>query len=106
MFIRFDDLDLKDFFESEPISIGEDGEATFIYSIMDSHLFSMTLVVETYTKRIDISVMQNNNTIFEGQFENVSTIRKNEDVLLVEMEDEKRLVIKKSQCLGVYFENM
>lgn len=42
MFIKFDELDMLDFFENEPISIGEGGEAKFIYSIKDSHQFSMT----------------------------------------------------------------
>ena len=32
MFIKFDDLDMLDFFGNEPISIGEEGEAKFIYS--------------------------------------------------------------------------
>ena len=36
MFIKFDDLDMLYFFGNEPISIGEEGEAKFIYSIKDS----------------------------------------------------------------------
>lgn len=31
MFIKFDDLDMLEFFENEPISIGEEGEAKYIY---------------------------------------------------------------------------
>lgn len=62
MFIKFDDLDMLDFFENEPISIGE--------------------------------------------FDNVLEIRKSGDVLLVEMESKKRLVLKKYACLGVIIENV
>lgn len=40
------------------------------------------------------------NTIFAGQFNEVLEIRKSNDVLLVEMENKKRVVIKKSPCLG------
>lgn len=92
-------------FENQPILIGEEGEAHFIYSIKDRHQFSMTLTVDTYAKKVDISVMYSDNTIFAGEFDNVLEIRKSEDVLLVEMENKKRLVIKKYSCLGVIMEN-
>lgn len=106
MFIKFDDLDMLDFFENEPISIGDEGEATFIYSIKDSRQFSMTLTVDTYKKDIDISVSYNDNTIFAGHFDNVLEIKKSEDVLLVKIEDNKRLVLKKYPCFGVFIENV
>lgn len=106
MSIKLDDLDMLDFFENEPISVGEEGEAKFIYSMKDSCQFSMTLTVDTYAKEIDISVRYGNNTIFSGEFDNVHKIRKSEDVLLVEMENSKRLVLKKYPCLGVIIENV
>lgn len=106
MYIKFDDLDMLDFFENEPISIGEEGEAKFIYSIKDSHQFSMTLTVDTYAKTINISVRYGDNTIFAGEFDNVLEIRKSEDVLFVEMESKKRLVLKKYSCLGIVLENV
>lgn len=106
MFIKFDDLDMLEFFENEPIAIGEEGEAKFIYSIKDEHQFSMTLTVDTYAKKIDIYVRYSDNTIFAGEFDNVLEIRKSEDVLLVEMEGKKRLVLKKYSCLGVVMENV
>ena len=106
MYIKFDDLDMLDFFENEPICIGEEGEAKFIYSIKDSYQFSMTLTVDTYAKTINISVRYSNNTIFAGEFDNVLEIRKSEDVLFVEMESKKRLVLKKYSCLGIVLENV
>ena len=106
MFIKFDDVDMLEFFENEPISIGEEGEAKFIYSIKGSHQFSMTMMVDTYAKKIDISVRYSDSTIFAGEFDNVLAIRKSEDVLLVEMENKKRLVLKKYSCLGVVIENV
>ena len=99
MYIKFDDLDMLDFFEKEPISIGEKDAAIFMYSIKDSHRSSMTLTVDTYAKQIDITIGYNNNTIFSGQFDNVLEIKKSDDVLLVEMEGQKRLVIKKYACI-------
>lgn len=105
MFIKFDDLDMLDFFENEPVSIGEESETQFIYSIKDSQQFSMTLTVDIYAKKVDIFVRYCNNIIFSGEFDNVHEIRKSEDVLLVEMENSKRLVLKKYSCLGVIIEN-
>lgn len=106
MFIKFDELDMLVFFENEPISIGEDDEARFIYSIKDSHQFSMTLTVDTYEKKVDISIRYSDNIIFAGEFDNVIEIRKSEDILFVEMESGKRLVLKKYSCLGVIMENV
>ena len=49
MFIKFDDLDMLDFFESEPLAIGEKDEAKFIYSIKDSHQFSVDCIMKLDT---------------------------------------------------------
>lgn len=57
-------------------------------------------------KKIDISVRYSDNTVFAGEFDNVLEIRKSEDVLLVEMEGKKRLVLKKISCLGVIMESL
>ena len=66
----------------------------------------MTLTVDTYAKQIDISLRYNDNILFAGEFDNVIEIKKSEDVLLVEMEGKKRLVIKKFSCMGVVIENV
>ena len=76
VFIKFDNLDMLEFFENEPISIGEEGEAKFIYSMKDSFQLSMTLTVDTYAKKIDISVRYSDNTVFAGEFDNVLEIKK------------------------------
>ncbi len=99
MFIKFDDSDMLDFFEKEPISIGEEDAAIFMYSIEDSSRFSMTLTIDTYAKQIHIFIEYNNNTIFSGQFDNVLEIKKSDDVLLVDVGGQKRLVIKKFICI-------
>ena len=59
-----------------------------------------------YAKMIDISVRYSDNTIFAGEFDNVLEIRKSEDVLLVEMENKKRLVLKKYSCFGIIIEKL
>ena len=77
-----------------------------MYSIKDNRQFSMALTVDTYGKKVDIYIRYNYNTVFAGEFDNVLEIRKSGDVLLVEMEGEKRLVLKKISCLGVIMESL
>ena len=106
MFINFDELDMLDFFEEEPIFIGEEGEVKYLYSVRDVYQLSMTLVIDAYAKQIEIAVSHRYNTIFAGQFEEVFEIRKSNDDLIVNMKNGKRLIIKKNSCLGVIFENV
>lgn len=72
----------------------------------DAHQFSMTLTVDTYAKKIDISVRYSDNTIFVGEFDNVLEIRKSEDILLVKLENNKRLLLRKYFCPGIVIENV
>ena len=54
MFIKFDDLDMLEFFENEPISLGEEAEPKSISSMKDSHQFWMILRVDSYAKKINM----------------------------------------------------
>ena len=104
MFIKFDDLEMLEFFENEPIFIGEEFEGNVIYSTKDNFQLSMKVTIDTYAKTIEISVRYQCNTVFSGKFDKVLEIKKNQDVLLIEMEDKKRLVIKKFPCVGIILE--
>lgn len=106
MCVKFDDFDMLDFFENEPVFVGEEEGGEYLYSIKDSKSFTLILTTDIYAKKIYISITHDNNTIFAGQFQNVFEIRKSEDVLFVEMEGKKRLVIKKEPCLGVLIEDI
>ena len=105
MYIKYDYFEMLEFFENEPISIGEDGAGEMIYSMQDDHQFKMVLMVDIYENKIDISINYNDDTIFSGEFGGVLEIRKDEDVILIDLEGEKRLVLKKYNCLGVFMEN-
>ena len=76
MFIKFDTLEMLDFFENEPIFIGEEIEGKVIYSIKDNSQLSMMVTIDTYAKKIDISVSYLCNTVFSGEFDKVLEIRK------------------------------
>ncbi len=105
MFIKFDDLDMLEFFENEPIFISEKNEAVFMYSTKGENLFSVILTIDTYARKVDISINYSDNIIFSGEFDNVAGIRKSEDVLFIEIEDKRRLVLKKSSVFSLVIEN-
>lgn len=96
---------MLEFFENEPIFIGEEESGKLIYSIKNSSSFTLILTMDIYAKKIDISIMHGNNTVFADQFNNIFEIRKSKDILLIEMEKRGRLVIKKEPCLGVIIED-
>ncbi len=54
---------------------------------------------------MDISINYSDNIIFSGEFDNVAEIRKSEDVLFIEIEDKRRLVLKKSSGFSLVIEN-
>lgn len=105
MCIKFNDFDMLDFFENEPISVGEKAGGEFIYSIKDGNSCTLILTIDIYAKKIAVSIMHDNNTVFAGQFENIIEITKSDDVLLVKM-GKRRLIIKKEPCLGVFIEDI
>lgn len=104
MYIKFDDLEMIEFFENNPINVGEDGEGILIYSIKDKEHLSMALTLDIYAKTADISVLYDNNVIFSGEFDNVIEIKKVEKTLVFCLEDEGRVILKKDCCLGVVIE--
>lgn len=106
MFIKFNDFDMLDFFDNEPICVGEEGEAIFIYSINGNNQFSMTLTVDTYAKQVGISISYIDNIIFDGEFNNVRKIKKESNIMIVCMDSGERVIIKKDYCPSVILENI
>ncbi len=98
MCIKLDDSAISNFFENEP-SIEKGGKEK-VYFIKDSYNFSMTLRVNTCAKKVAISVRYNDNAIFEGKFNHVLEIKKSKNALFVELENLKRLVLKKTPCFA------
>lgn len=105
MYIKYEDLDMLEFFECDPTLIGEKGNGKYLYSIKDNQQFEMTFVIDVYEKKVDIFITFNNYSIFSGRFDNIIEIRKKENNLMVITKDGKNLVIKKLPCLGISIEN-
>jgi hypothetical protein len=101
MFIKFDEIELSEFFESDPISIGEYEEGNWLYSMQEKN-FKMILLVQTYEQNIEVSISYNENIVFSGKYSNVKSLKKSDDnIFYVILENENRVILKKGTQLGV-----
>lgn len=104
MFIKYDELDLFEFFESDPTVIGEYEAGDCIYSYQQNN-FEVILLISTYGMYIEISITYNNNIIYSQKHDNVLEIRKTDsDNLRVLLDRENTIIIKKEPQIGVIVE--
>ena len=104
MFIKYNELQLFDFFESEPAVIGEYEAGDYIYSYQQNN-FKIVLLISTYEIYIKISITYNNNIIYSQKHDNVLEIRKTDSgILRVLLGKEKTIIIKKEPQIGVIVE--
>lgn len=104
MFIKYNELQLFDFFESEPAVIGEYEAGDYIYSYQQNN-FKIVLLISTYEMYIEISITYNNNIIYSQKHDNVLEIRKTDSgILRVLLDKEKTIIIKKEPQIGVIVE--
>lgn len=104
MFIKYNELQLFDFFESEPAVIGEYEVGDYIYSYQQNN-FKIVLLISTYEMYIEISITYNNNIIYSQKHDNVLEIRKTDSgILRVLLGKEKTIIIKKEPQIGVIVE--
>ena len=104
MFIKYNELQLFDFFQSEPAVIGEYEAGDYIYSYQQNN-FKIVLLISTYEMYIEISITYNNNIIYSQKHDNVLEIRKTDSgILRVLLGKEKTIIIKKEPQIGVIVE--
>ena len=104
MFIKYNELQLFDFFESEPAVIGEYEAGDYIYSYQQNN-FKIVLLISTYEMYIEISITYNNNIIYSQKHDNVLEIRKTDSgILRVLLGKEKTIIIKKEPQICVIVE--
>ncbi|MBO4636064.1 MAG: hypothetical protein J5685_02850 [Clostridiales bacterium] len=104
MFIRYDLLELIDFFGKEPTYLYEEEAGVFMFSVENGEGFSLLFHVDTYAKKIHVEVTYGTSIVFSGVFADVITIRRSERVLIVDLPDEKKLIIQKGETFGVVIE--
>ena len=101
MFIKFDEVDMYDFFEGEPTIIGEYEEGNWMYSYGDNN-FEIVVLISTYEMYVDISITYNENIIYRQKHNNVIEIRKSDsNNLNILLGEEKTINIKRQPQIGV-----
>lgn len=105
MFIKFDEYALQDFFEKEPVCIGEYEAGNRIYTI-EENCFKLLMEVDTYKAVVELSVSYQGNLVFRGVYKNVEEIRKSDDeAMRIKIENESNsIVLKKGKQLGIIME--
>ena len=104
MFTKFDEYELQDFFEKEPVCIGEYEEGNWIYTIEDN-FFKLLMVVDTYKAVVELSISYQNNLVYRGIFKNVEEIKKSDDrAIRIIIEKENSIVLKKGKQIGIIME--
>lgn len=104
MFIKFDEVDLFDFFEKEPTIIGEYEEGNWLYSY-NQNAFEIILLISTYEMYVEISITYNDNIIYSQKHNNVLEIRKSDsNNLRLLLDKENIIIIKKEPQIGVIVE--
>lgn len=104
MFIEFEELDLFEFFENNPISIGEYEGGNWIYSY-DQNDFGIVLYVSIYEMYVEISITYKEYTIYSQTHDNIIEIKKdNFNNLRIMSNKEKVIIIKKDPQIGVIVE--
>lgn len=104
--MRIDEFDMIEFFESDPKNfIQEDIVLNSTYSI-NNDMFSMSILIDILEQQIYIDIRYRDSIVFSAKFDNVLSIRKSDDFLIVDLESERRLIIKKYPCFGVIVEEI
>ncbi|MFP3846031.1 hypothetical protein [Priestia filamentosa] len=103
MFIKYDEYELLELFQNEPVSIADDLDAgELIYLYEDAQKFKLILTMDVYKQICSIDITYNDNTVFSGEFNNVSSIRKiADDIMIIDIEREEKIRIKFSKQVGV-----
>ena len=103
MFIKYDELELFDFFECEPVIIGEEDAGDWIYTYQRDD-FKIILLLSTYEMYINISICYCEKIVYTERFNQVREINKLDSNTLKISKDEKRILVKKESQIGVIVE--
>src|SRR5699024_12593989 len=101
MYIKYKEYDLLELFESKPISITgsiEDGQ--LIYSYENNQNFKVILILDLYKQTSAVGVTYNDSVVFSGEFNNVTSIKKSCEDLIINVHEKETIKIKFHQQIG------
>ncbi|MES9689210.1 hypothetical protein ABWK31_17400, partial [Bacillus sp. JJ353] len=70
MFIKYNEYDLLELFENEPVIITHQDAGEFNYTYEDNQNFKLILTLEVYQKTCGLSITYNDCIVFAGDFIN------------------------------------
>ncbi len=103
MFIKYDEAELFEFFESEPVVIGEEEAGDWVYTYQKDD-FKIVLLLSTYEMYIKISICYCENIVYTEMFREIIQINKLNNNTLKISKNEKSILVKKETQIGVIVE--
>ncbi|MDA7028017.1 hypothetical protein PJ311_15700 [Bacillus sp. CLL-7-23] len=102
MFIKYDEYELLELFESEPDSIADDPDAgILIYSYKDNQDFELILTLDVYQLTCSLGITYKDFIVFSADFQNVTSIKKVENFLVISIGEEEKIKVKFTKQVGV-----
>ena len=104
MYIRYDESELFEFFECEPVPVGDDNGGDLIFTYSDNE-FKLILFLSTYEMYVNISITYKDNIVYSQKYSNVLEINQIERLnIKIVLKDGNTLILKKNPQIGVIAE--
>ncbi|EIT84005.1 hypothetical protein A374_18269 [Fictibacillus macauensis ZFHKF-1] len=102
MFIKYDEYDLLELFESEPVSItGNIDDGLLMYIYKDDQNFKVNLTLDVYQQTSSLSITFKDYIVFTGEFNNVTRIKRYDKAMVIIVGEEEKIKLKFYKQLGV-----
>ena len=102
MFIKYDEYDLLELFQSEPVSVsGNIDDGKLIYTYKDDQNFKVILTLDVYQQTSSLTITFNDSIVFSGELNNVSSIKKDGKVMVINVGGDEKLKVKFYKQVGV-----
>ena len=104
MYIKYDESELFEFFECEPVPVGDDDAGDLIITYSDNE-FKLILFLSTYEMYVNISITYKDNIVYSQKYSNVLEINQIErQNIKIVLKDGNTLILKKNPQIGVIAE--
>ena len=104
MYIKYDESELFEFFECEPVPVGDDDSGDLIFTYSDNE-FKLILFLSTYEMYVNISITYKDNIVYSQKYSNVLEINQIErQNIKIVLKNGNTLILKKNPQIGVIAE--
>ena len=104
MYIKYDESELFEFFECEPVPAEFDDAGELIFTYSDNE-FKLILFLSTYEMYVNISITYKDNIVYSQKYSNVLEIKQIErQNIKIVLKDGNTLILKKNPQIGVIAE--